>query len=116
MGRGKWTEMPIYEYRCRECGETSEFLSGLKEGETISCRNCGSPNMERIMSAVSFFGRTAERALGYTCCGREERCETPPCSSGDMCRRDQVNRIGTRSQKIRRKVILHENSHSHMGG
>jgi hypothetical protein len=25
---------------------------------------------------------------GTTCCGRAERCETPPCSLDDTCRRD----------------------------
>jgi putative FmdB family regulatory protein len=80
--------MPIYEYRCRECGATSEFLTGLGKDETISCQGCGSPKMEKIMSVPSFVSQPTERAPGHTCCGREERCETPPCSSGGSCRRD----------------------------
>ncbi len=79
--------MPIYEYRCKQCGAISEFLTGLHKDETISCRSCGSLEMEKIMSTASFLDRTTERAPGHTCCGREERCETPPCSTGGACRR-----------------------------
>ena len=80
--------MPIYEYRCKECGSTSELLTGLQDDPTISCRSCHSPEMERIISADSFLSRTVEGAPGHTCCGREERCETPPCFTGEACRRD----------------------------
>ena len=80
--------MPIYEYRCKECGDISEFLTGLGKEERISCQSCGSLEMERIMSMASFLGQSMERAPGHTCCGREERCETPPCSGGGTCRRD----------------------------
>ncbi len=48
--------MPIYEYRCHDCGATSEFLIGTAGNETIHCRNCGSLNQERLMSAASFVG------------------------------------------------------------
>jgi putative FmdB family regulatory protein len=80
--------MPIYEYRCGKCGETKEFLVGARENETVSCPICGSVDMERIMSAPSFLSHRVERAPGHTCCGREERCEAPPCSDGGVCRKD----------------------------
>jgi len=80
--------MPIYEYRCKDCEATTEFLIGLGEDEPISCRNCGSLHMERILSVASFVGHSMKPAPGHTCCGREERCETPPCSSEGTCRRD----------------------------
>jgi len=79
--------MPIYEYRCMKCGATSEFLVGLGEDDLISCQHCGCPDMERILSPTSFLGHAMERAPGHTCCGREERCETPPCSRGGTCKR-----------------------------
>ena len=79
--------MPIYEYRCKACGAASEYLIGLGEDENISCKVCGSTKMERILSVASFLGGTSEHASGRTCCGREERCDTPPCSDGGACRR-----------------------------
>jgi len=80
--------MPIYEYHCRKCGAASEFLTGRVENESISCRDCGSLEVERVMSTPAFLHRTGDRPSGHTCCGREERCETPPCSTGGGCRRD----------------------------
>ena len=79
--------MPIYEYKCKSCGEIGEFLisSSKNEGE-ISCKNCGSSELDKVMS-VAAFSMGEKRAPGRTCCGREERCETPPCSTDSVCRR-----------------------------
>ena len=82
--------MPIYEYRCRSCGSIHEFLVGIGDDANILCGDCGSVDMEKIMSAASFLDRGAESRPGTTCCGREERCERPPCSTGGSCRRDGV--------------------------
>ena len=79
--------MPIYEFRCKACGETSEYLVGLGKDETVVCRNCGSLELERILSVASFMNRKTEHLPGQTCCGREERCNTPPCSDTGACRR-----------------------------
>lgn len=79
--------MPIYEYRCKVCGATSEYMIGVGKVENISCKECGSTEMEKILSVASFLAGVPERVPGKTCCGREERCETPPCSDGGTCRR-----------------------------
>ncbi|UCE51773.1 MAG: zinc ribbon domain-containing protein [Desulfobacterales bacterium] len=79
--------MPIYEYRCYDCGTTSESLIGSTENEKNRCRKCGSLNLERLMSAASFVGAVHKRPAGHTCCGRQKRCETPPCSAGGACSR-----------------------------
>jgi putative FmdB family regulatory protein len=79
--------MPIYEFKCDECGAISEFLIDGRS-DSVSCRSCGSEALEKIMSAASFLAKTAQQTPGHTCCGRGERCETPPCSSGGGCRRD----------------------------
>ncbi|MBW1997419.1 MAG: zinc ribbon domain-containing protein [Deltaproteobacteria bacterium] len=79
--------MPIYEYRCRKCGHVSEYLTDMNGDQVVSCKNCGSKGMEKLLSAPSLLSRTPERAPGHTCCGREERCETPPCSDGGTCSR-----------------------------
>ena len=79
--------MPICEYRCKKCGVVSEFLINSGKRDPVSYRNCGSIEMERVMSTESFIDRSARSSQGKTCCGREERCETPPCSAGG-CRRE----------------------------
>jgi len=80
--------MPIYEYKCQDCGETSEiFLHGLDNAQSIACPACGSERMEKLFSA-SYLLQAEIGAPGKTCCGKTERCKTPPCSSEDTCRRD----------------------------
>jgi putative FmdB family regulatory protein len=45
--------MPIYEYRCQECGKVSSFLIlSLSEPFTPVCEKCGSRSLERILSRV----------------------------------------------------------------
>ncbi len=79
--------MPIYEYRCGGCGARVEVL--VRSGsEAPRCPHCGAPLTDKLLSAAfASSGQTARQA-GHTCCGREERCDRPPCSSGDSCARE----------------------------
>jgi putative FmdB family regulatory protein len=45
--------MPIYEYRCDDCGKISEFLF-IKSGGTFipQCKRCKSKKMSRVLSRV----------------------------------------------------------------
>ena len=45
--------MPIYEYRCDDCGKISEFLL-IKTEETFTpqCKKCKSKKMSRVLSKV----------------------------------------------------------------
>jgi putative FmdB family regulatory protein len=45
--------MPIYEYRCKDCGKISEFLL-IKTDETFipQCKRCKSKKMTRVLSRV----------------------------------------------------------------
>jgi len=47
--------MPIFEYQCKECMTVSEFLMGVRNEESIACKNCGSLVMERILSTPFLF-------------------------------------------------------------
>lgn len=82
--------MPIYEYKCNDCGEISEFLIGVGQGEAeIKCNSCGSKKLEKIFSQafIARGGRMTGSSGGKTCCGRTERCDTPPCGDDGFCRR-----------------------------
>ena len=79
--------MPIYEYRCATCGERVEVL--IRSTATAAvCPKCGSLLTDRLFSAPHVLNGESRRPAGHTCCGREERCDTPPCSGGGSCRRD----------------------------
>ena len=80
--------MPIYEYRCQACGGISEYLMGVGGGEPVRCKSCGGEEMHRILSVASVSKGSSGIMPGQTCCGREERCQVPPCSGGEGCRRD----------------------------
>ncbi len=81
--------MPIYEYKCQECGGVTEFFvrSSNQEIEFL-CSQCGSKNLQKIFSTPSSVRVGNASPKGSTCCGRTERCEIPPCSDGGVCRRD----------------------------
>jgi putative FmdB family regulatory protein len=84
--------MPIYEYHCADCGTTFEALvrgsKGVMHARDQTCPECGGASLEKLLSApIMLSGRTS-RPAGSTCCGRAERCNTPPCSDDGACRRD----------------------------
>ena len=46
--------MPIYEYKCKKCGEVSEFIKSINTNDkTEVCPECGGKAV-RIMSQSSF--------------------------------------------------------------
>lgn len=45
--------MPIYEFRCMDCGKKSEIITfRVSEEVAPSCTHCGSEAMSRLMSRV----------------------------------------------------------------
>ncbi len=80
--------MPIYEYSCQQCGNITEFLTGVGGNDPdIRCGKCGGAEMVKVLSAANVAPSGSLHAHGLTCCGREERCSTPSCSTGEACRR-----------------------------
>ncbi len=77
--------MPIYEYKCQSCGQVSEVLvHSFNSTGNPACPSCGSHDLERLVSVPSVLKESLHHS-GTTCCGRTERCEKPPCSSGEGC-------------------------------
>ncbi|MEW6104279.1 MAG: zinc ribbon domain-containing protein [bacterium] len=82
--------MPIYEYKCKDCGKVSEFLVGVTvDAPEIKCSFCESEKLDKVISKsfISTSGKIISSQGGKTCCGKTERCDTPPCSDGGVCRR-----------------------------
>ncbi len=82
--------MPTYEYLCDHCGHRFERFQSMSALALGSCPECGGP-VHRLIGAGSGFlirggGRARSDAAGpghcgqqTPCCGREQRCERPPC-------------------------------------
>ncbi len=46
--------MPIYEYRCTECGHQTEALQKISEPALTVCTACGKPSFTKLLSAAGF--------------------------------------------------------------
>lgn len=78
--------MPIYEYRCADCLHGWDVLLLGRKEEPTRCPSCEGERIVKVPSAP-YVARGAANRGGHTCCGREERCDSPPCSGGGRCHR-----------------------------
>lgn len=46
--------MPIYEYRCGDCGFEKEYLQKLSDPAIVDCPSCGKASMSKLVSAAGF--------------------------------------------------------------
>jgi putative FmdB family regulatory protein len=46
--------MPIYEYRCSECGFQDEYLQKVSEPPLSVCPSCGKATFQKLLSAAGF--------------------------------------------------------------
>jgi putative FmdB family regulatory protein len=86
--------MPTYEYKCEQCGLEFERFQKITDEPLQSCPQCLG-RVRRVLSPGG--GIIIKKSGGFpagdprsntsatkcgretTCCGREERCEKPPC-------------------------------------
>ena len=61
--------MPIYEYRCKKCG--NEFEALVSQDRKAKCMKCGSTRLEKLLS--TFSANTQPTKLP---------CDSGTCSSG----------------------------------
>jgi len=88
--------MPTYEYLCEFCGYQFEKMQKMTDERIKVCPKCGK-TLSRLIGkggAIIIKGSTSSMSSyksdsfsGQTCCGREERCDTPPCSDDGICKR-----------------------------
>jgi putative FmdB family regulatory protein len=46
--------MPIYEYRCADCGHQQEFLQKVSDAPLTVCTRCGKPSFSKMVTAAGF--------------------------------------------------------------
>lgn len=78
--------MPIYEYRCSDCGQEFEVLHGINETPRLRCDKCQGANVTRLMSTGAFvfkgsgFYATDYKARENMANGKQST-EAPSCSA-----------------------------------
>jgi len=71
--------MPIYEYSCNQCGHRFETLV-RKSSETVNCKQCGSTELQKLVSAHAITSGAADTACHAAPCS-----PAPACGSGGGC-------------------------------
>ena len=68
--------MPLYEYRCRGCGERFEVLQRLgASGDDVLCPRCGEERPERVLSTFAAGG--AREGAGSAAAAAAACCRGP---------------------------------------
>ncbi len=88
--------MPTYEYECKNCGYKFEEFQKMSDEAIDKCPKCKG-EVKRLFGAgagIIFKGSgfyatdyKNNNSSGRSCCGRTERCDTPPCSGDGVCKR-----------------------------
>jgi putative FmdB family regulatory protein len=67
--------MPIYEYRCEQCGAQFEELTSSAGAARVRCRQCSGRRVTRLLSAFAVGSETAPAAEPGPCgaCGAAQR-------------------------------------------
>lgn len=77
--------MPIYEYKCNQCGEISEVLLKSMSAQAF-CPHCDSGDLTKLISApaaVLTRGSSSPDADAPTVCPNKKRCGVPHCPAAN---------------------------------
>lgn len=70
--------MPIYDYRCNDCGKTYDVFHKVREvAEDVVCPSCGSVQSTRLIGAPSFSMTGKGRTSSFG--------DAPACADGSCC-------------------------------
>ncbi len=57
--------MPIYEFKCKKCGNVFEYLCfNSRDEETAKCPSCGANNNEKLLSTFSSASSGSNEGFG----------------------------------------------------
>ena len=59
--------MPLYEYRCRQCGKSFELLRKMQDADgELGCPECQSEDVERLLSTFASTGCSSSGSGKFT--------------------------------------------------
>lgn len=76
--------MPIYEYRCEECGNVFEEIVSGNQSQPLPCPSCFSQKTEKLMSRLGGIGMG--KSSGDFACSSGAPCPgAASCGAGGCC-------------------------------
>jgi putative FmdB family regulatory protein len=70
--------VPIFEYKCNDCGTVSEILEKSKEQQKHKCSKCGGSNMQKMLSGFAVGQSKSSNPCDACKCPSQAEC-------GGMC-------------------------------
>ena len=88
--------MPIYEYRCGNCGHELEAIQKMSDPALETCPGCSRDALKRLISAPSFrlkgggwyetdFKKDGKRNVHESESGAKTKSESAPCGAKGGC-------------------------------
>jgi putative FmdB family regulatory protein len=71
--------VPIFEYKCKSCGEKFEFY--LRGSEAPTCPHCGSENLTKLLSTFAAHVKGASSGAGTSSGSSCAGCSGGHCST-----------------------------------
>jgi len=59
--------MPVFEYKCSQCGKISEFLERAGSNDKRACLHCGSDKLEKQFSTFAAVVKEPNKSSCHTC-------------------------------------------------
>lgn len=72
--------MPIYEFLCKKCGAHFEALVAIGGEKNVSCKDCGTNALEKLISSFGIGGGSSKLKTSSSA------CNTCSASSCDSCK------------------------------
>lgn len=75
--------MPIFEYKCEQCGHVTEVLQKSRKASKQICAKCGSSDTKKMLSGFAV-GQGKAASAACDSCAAGPACGTGTCPGG-MC-------------------------------
>ncbi|MBN1361799.1 MAG: zinc ribbon domain-containing protein [Sedimentisphaerales bacterium] len=70
--------MPIFEYKCQQCGHVMEVLQKSRRATKQTCAQCGGTQMKKLLSGFA----VAQASPSTAAC---DSCASAPSCGGGFC-------------------------------